>query len=45
MKTLKAIAAIATTVLAQIGLWTVVMAERVEIAHRKRKNRIKGGRT
>jgi cell division protein FtsX len=38
MKTLETIAAIVTTVLALIGLWTVVMAVRVEIAHRKREN-------
>ena len=44
MKTLETIAAVVTTVLALIGLWTVVMAARVEIAHRKRKHRIKGGR-
>jgi hypothetical protein len=38
MKALETIAAIVTTVLALIGLWTVVMAVRVEIAHRRRKN-------
>jgi hypothetical protein len=43
MKTLETIAAIVTTVLALIGLWTVVMAVRVEIAHRRRKNKSKGG--
>ena len=43
MKTLETIAAIVTTVLALIGLWTVAMAVRVEIAHRQRKNKIKEG--
>jgi hypothetical protein len=38
MKALETIAAIVTTVLALIGLWTVVMAVRVEIARRKREN-------
>ncbi len=38
MKTLETIAAIVTTVLALIGLWTVAMAVRVEIARRKREN-------
>jgi cell division protein FtsX len=44
MKTLETIAAIVTAVLAFVGLWTVVMAVRVEIAHRRRKNRNKEGR-
>ncbi len=43
MKTLETIAAIVTTVLALIGLWTVVMAVRVEIAHRKRKTKSEKG--
>lgn len=42
MKALETIAAIVTTVLALIGLWTVVLIARVEIARRKRENR-KGG--
>jgi hypothetical protein len=38
MKTLETIAAIVTAVLALIGLWTVVLIARVEIARRKREN-------
>jgi hypothetical protein len=41
MKTLEIIAASVTTVLALVGLWTVVMAVRVAINLRKIKN--KGG--
>ena len=43
MKTLETIAAIVTAVLAFVGLWTVVMAVRIEIAHRQRKNKSKEG--
>ncbi len=38
MKTLETIAAIVTTALALIGLWTVVLIARVEISRRKREN-------
>lgn len=41
MRTLEAIAAIVTGVLAMIGLWTVSMAVRIEMLRRKRAQELK----
>ncbi len=43
MKFVETIAAGVTAVLALIGLWTVCLAVRIEIAHRQRRTKNKDG--